>query len=66
VAEVRRRNQPDAPTLDRWEREAKTGMMEAIGDKPRTGDALERENARLRAGTKRIGSSRRWWRRTSR
>lgn len=49
VAEVLRRNQLDAATFYRWERDAKAGMREALGDKPRTGDAPEREIARLRA-----------------
>ena len=49
VAEVLRRYQLDAATFYRWEREAKAGMLEALGDKPRTTDATEREIARLRA-----------------
>ena len=49
VAEVLRRHQLDATTFYRWERDAKQGMREALGDKPRRGDALERENQRLRA-----------------
>ena len=49
VAEVLRRHQLDAATLCRWEREANAGMWEALGDKPRTTDAKEREHARLRA-----------------
>jgi transposase-like protein len=49
VAEVLRRHQLDAATFYRWEREAKAGMLEALGDKPRTSDAAARENARLRA-----------------
>lgn len=49
VAEVLRRHQLDAATFYRWEREAKAGMLEALGDQPRTSDAMERENARLRA-----------------
>lgn len=49
VAEVLRRHQLDAATFYRWEREAKAGMLEALGDKPRTSDAAEREMARLRA-----------------
>lgn len=49
VAEVLRRHQLDATTLYRWEREAKAGMLAALGEKPKTSDALARENARLRA-----------------
>jgi len=48
VAEVLRRHQLDGTTFYRWEREAKQGMREALGDKPRRSDALERENQRLR------------------
>ena len=49
VAEVLRRHQLDATTFYRWEREAKAGMLAALGEKPKTGDALARENERLRA-----------------
>jgi transposase len=49
VAEVLRRHQLDATTFYRWEREAKAGMLAALGEKPRTSDALARENERLRA-----------------
>lgn len=49
VAEVLRRHQLDGTTFYRWERDAKQGMREALGDKPRRGNALERENHRLRA-----------------
>ncbi|MEO6446310.1 MAG: transposase [Gemmatimonadaceae bacterium] len=49
VAEVLRRHQRDAATFYRWERQAKAGMLEALGDTPRTSDAAARENARLRA-----------------
>lgn len=39
VAEVLRRHQLDAATFYRWEREAKAGMLEALGEKllPKTG-----------------------------
>jgi len=49
VAEVLRRHQLDATTFYRWEREAKAGMLAALGEKPKTSDALARENERLRA-----------------
>jgi transposase len=49
VAEVLRRHQLDATTFYRWEREAKAAMLEALGDKPRTSDAREREIARLQS-----------------
>lgn len=49
VAEVLRRHQLDATTFYRWEREAKAGMLEALGEKPRTRDAKEHEIAHLRA-----------------
>lgn len=53
VAETLRRYQLEGTTFYRWEREAKAGMREALGGKPRGGDArareLERENARLQA-----------------
>ena len=49
VAAVLRRHQLDATTFYRWEREAKAGMLAALGEKPRTSDALARENERLRA-----------------
>ena len=49
VAEVLRRHQLEATAFYRWEREAKAAMREALGEKPRTSDALTRENERLRA-----------------
>lgn len=49
VAEVLRRHQLDATTFYRWEREAKAGMLAALGEKPKSSDALARENERLRA-----------------
>lgn len=49
VAEVLRRYQLDATTFYRWEREAKQGMREALGDKPRLRDTADRENERLKA-----------------
>lgn len=53
VAETLRRYQREGTTFYRWEREAKAAMREALGGKPRGGDArareLEREIARLRA-----------------
>lgn len=49
VAEVLRRHQLDATTFYRWEREAKAAALEALGDKPRTSDAKDREIARLTA-----------------
>ena len=49
MAEVLRRHQLDAATFYRWERDAKAAMLEALGDRPRMGDALAREHARLRA-----------------
>ena len=49
VAEVLRRHQLDATTFYRWEREAKAGMLAALGEKPKTSDALARENERMRA-----------------
>ena len=49
VAEVLRRYQLDATTFYRWEREAKAGMLEALGDKVRgRGDDKDREIERLR------------------
>lgn len=49
VAEVLRRHQLDATTFYRWEREAKAGMLEALGDKPRgRGDDKDREIERLK------------------
>jgi transposase len=49
VAEVLRRHQLDATTFYRWEREAKAGMLAALGEKARRSDGLARENERLRA-----------------
>jgi len=49
VAEVLRRHQLDATTFYNWERKVKAATLEALGDKPRTSDAVERENERLRA-----------------
>ena len=49
VAEVLRRHQLDATTFYRWEREAKAGILAALGEKPKSSDALARENERLRA-----------------
>ena len=53
VAEVLRRHQLDATTFYRWEAEARVAMQEALGGKPRGGQAAlrdkEREIARLRA-----------------
>jgi transposase len=49
VAEVLRRHQLDATTFYRWEREAKAAMLAALGEKPRTPDAQEREIERLKA-----------------
>lgn len=48
VAEVLRRYQLDAATFYRWERDAKAGMLAALGDKPRTTEATAREITRLR------------------
>jgi transposase len=49
VAEVLRRHQLDATTFYRWEREAKAGMLEALGEKPRgRGDDKDREIDRLK------------------
>jgi len=48
VAEVLRRHQLDATTFYRWERDAKAGMLDALGDKPRgRSDAKDREIERL-------------------
>lgn len=48
VAEVLRRHQLDATTFYRWERDAKAGILEALGDKPRgRGDDKDREIDRL-------------------
>lgn len=53
VAEVLRRHQLDGTTFYRWEAEARVAMQEALGGKPRGGQAAlrdkEREIARLRA-----------------
>jgi transposase len=53
VAEVLRRHQLDAATFYHWEAEARAAMREALGGKPRGGQAAlrdqEREVARLRA-----------------
>lgn len=49
VAAVLRRYQLDAASFYRWEREAKAGMLEALGDAPRTTDAKDREIERLTA-----------------
>ena len=49
VAAVLRRHQVDATTFYRWEREAKDGMLAALGDKrPGPGDGKDREIERLR------------------
>lgn len=49
VAEVLRRHQLDATTFYRWEREAKAGMLEALGEKPRgRGDDKDHEIERLK------------------
>ena len=49
VAEVLRRHQLDATTFYRWEREAKAGMLEALGEKPRgRGDDKDHEIDRLK------------------
>jgi transposase-like protein len=54
VAEVLRRHQLDATTFYRWEREAKQGMREALGEKPRGApDAQAREIERLKAEVER-------------
>lgn len=48
VAEVLRRHQLDATTFYRWERDAKAGILEALGEKPRgRGDDKDREIDRL-------------------
>ena len=53
VAEVLRRHQLDGTTFYRWEAEARVAMQEALGGKPRGGQAVlrdkDREIARLRA-----------------
>lgn len=53
VAEVLRRHQLDGTTFYRWEAEARVAMREALGGKPRGGQAAlrdkDREIARLRA-----------------
>ena len=53
VAEVLRRHQLDGTTFYRWEAEARVAMQEALGGKPRGGQAAlrdkDREIARLRA-----------------
>src|SRR3954470_2694903 len=49
VAEVLRRHQLDATSFYRWEREAKAGMLEALGEKPRgRGDDKDHEIERLK------------------
>lgn len=48
VAEVLRRHRVDAATYYRWERVAKAGMREALGERRRNGKAAEREVERLR------------------
>ncbi len=53
VAEVLRRHQLDGTTFYRWEAEARVAMREALGGKPRGGQAALRDKdheiARLRA-----------------
>jgi transposase-like protein len=50
VAEVLRRHQLDAATFYRWERDAKAGMLAALGEKARTReDGKDREIERLKA-----------------
>ena len=53
VAEVLRRHQLDAATFYHWEAEARAAMRDALGGKPRGGQAAlrdkEREIARLQA-----------------
>jgi transposase len=49
VAEVLRRHGLDATTFYRWERLAKAGMREALAERPRKGNGVEREVERLRA-----------------
>ena len=49
VAEVLRRHGVDAATYYRWERVAKVGMREALGERRRNGKAADREVERLRA-----------------
>lgn len=48
VVEVLRRYGVDAQTFYRWERIAKAGMQEALGERPRKGNGVEREVERLR------------------
>jgi transposase len=49
VAEVLRRHQLDATTFYRWEREAKAGMLAALGDRRRERpDDKEQEIERLK------------------
>jgi transposase-like protein len=54
VAEVLRRHQLDAATFYRWERDAKAGMLAALGEKARTReDGKDREIERLKADLER-------------
>jgi transposase len=48
VAEVLRRHGLDATTFYRWERLAKAGMREALAERPRKANGVEREVDRLR------------------
>ena len=49
VAEVLRRHQLDATTFYRWEREAKAGMLAALGERPRgRADDKDHEIERLK------------------
>ena len=48
VAEVLRRHGVEAQTFYRWERIAKTGMKEALAERPRKRNGVGREVARLR------------------
>lgn len=54
VAEVLRRHQLDGATFYRWERDAKAGMLAALGEKGRSReDDKDREIERLKAEVER-------------
>ena len=54
VAEMLRRHQLDAASFYRWEREAKAGMLAALGEKVRSReDDKDREIERLKAEVER-------------
>ena len=60
VAEVLRRYQIDGTTFYRWEKEAKAAVRDALGGKPRGGDARTRELERESSSARTRGSERSW------